>query len=442
MPSSSFGKGIALQSDLSTADKLWVADEARQAAGIASQKKADDLERAKAAEFVNKYLNTEGTNLHPIYQPQLQKQSTEYITNLYAGLKRDPKYAQSVENIQAFKKLASDIDKWQQSTTNIGKTANMLAEHPDDIQIDPILKDALETGNYENFVKANGTDYYSPMQGVHGITNMVEANKAAQADIYKDFVQGAPVKRGGLITVDDIYNPDLEKHKQNALMYYQSHPFSASEWEKKGGFDAYYKALEVPTPFKKPRYMAQESKGFNVNYNGGGGGVVSNAMYNLYPIGQDSQHFRFSKSGANTETSDKEFVHPNFVDESGKPVVDPDTNKPYKNIKGNIETADIINGQKYVGIRVEIPEKKTGSFVTRPKESKVIYMPLDDAGIGQTWAATNDGKKGGILPFGLTFKGKVIKAQSTAQPKVAKVGETQKSGTPKKSNKDPLGLGI
>ena len=450
MPTSNFGSGIGLSSNFRAADAMWLNDRNRKSAQKAAANAIDAKEREKASEYVTKYIDVNNSGINPLWAGKAKEESIKYLNNFYTGMKLDPNYARSAENIKAFQELSTKLDKWKIASENLGKTAQLAYAHPEDVEVDAQVNEAVNSGDYakwEAIAKAKGIDpdTYSLGFGTLAKPNMAEHNKQVLNGVYGTTMPSMKeVKEGDFIAAYQVDNGNQEAYDANALRLYNSDPLAKHYFEAKGtGFEGYKALLEKPLPQSKFSHISQKQKYFGGNnYNFGGSGGLSNAMYNMYPSSQDGQHFRFAKSGANTETSDKQFVHANFIDESGTTAIDPTTKKPYTNIKGNIETADIINGQKYVGIRIEVPEESFKGMVTRPKESKLIYMPLDDNGIGQTWAATNDGKIGGILPFGLKFKGKVVKAQSTSQPQVAKQGETPKSGTPKKDNKDPLGLGL
>ena len=444
---SNFGQGIALSSDFKAADALWERNQARQAAGLAAQQKADSLQRQKAADYITKYINTANSGLHPIYQGAAQKQTSEYLTGLYEGLQRDPNYTQSQKNIENFQKLNSNLDKWGQSTTNIGKTANMLSEHPNDLEMSPDIKSALEKGDYEGFVKlTGGNDYYNPMQGIKGITNMVEANKIAQTDIYKDYTQGKPVKQGGFITIDDEYQPDLIKHKANALLYYKSHPFSAKEWESKGGFDAFYNALDKPTVFKKPRYAAQESKAWGGNYNyNGGGNSISNDMYEASMLndgknGRPTIYQVYSKDKTKTISlpilNHSSIVSVDHNTGDITPLTLPGGNKNIENVQLNYWVQG-NDGKWYQEFTADVPEMKAQNYpegvvmeATGKKVSQTFAIPFDEEGKGIGNSLTSTKKGGAIFPPGVKFSSN--KAINKGNAGVA-AAVAPKAGTPKKA---------
>lgn len=73
MPTSNVGLGIGLQSDLGAATRLWSQDYNRKANAIAANKRDKDLANQKQSDYINKYLNTANSGLHPMYQPEVKK---------------------------------------------------------------------------------------------------------------------------------------------------------------------------------------------------------------------------------------------------------------------------------------------------------------------------------------------------------------------------------
>jgi len=264
MPTSNFGQGTGLQSNLAFADRLWANDNNRKGAMAAAEKKAKDLVNQKQSDYINKFLNTANSGLHPMYQGEAKRLTAGLLMKMAAN----PDYARSAEGIQEFQNVTGKIDEYHQATANIGKTAALVADHPNDMTIDPAINDAVAKGDIESFKKLNGgNDFYNLGFGTQGVTNMIEANKIAQDKVFEGQTPATTVtQHGDYLVANDVYTPDLQKHKAQALLYYQSHPFAAKEWEKKGGFDAFYNALDVPTTLVKPRAAGQVQKG------GGGNG--------------------------------------------------------------------------------------------------------------------------------------------------------------------------
>ena len=444
MPTSNVGQGLGLGSKFTAADAMWINNRNRQSAQKAATNAIDAKEREKASEYVTKYIDVNNSGINPIWAGKAKEQTTKYLNDFYTGMRLDPNYAKSTANIKAFQDLAANLDKWKIASENLGKTAQLAYTHPEDVEVDAQVNEAINSGDYakwEAVAKAKGVDpdTYSLGFGTLAKPNMIEHNKHVMNGVYGTTRPSMKeVQEGDFIAAYQVDNGNIPAYEANAIRLYNSDPLAKAYFEAKGtGFEGYKALLEKPLPQSKFSHVSQKQKWGGNNYNFGGGGYTSNSMYVLYPVGDSGDKFRFAKSGANTETSDKEFVPTKFVDENGDKVVDITTGNPLTHAKGNLEVIEPINGEKMAGIRVELPNyKKTASgkvYIDSQKKtiSKILYFPLDDAGIGQVWAATNDGKNGGLIPKGYKYKEKVQTANTSSQPGKEVKDETPKSGTPK-----------
>jgi len=447
MPLSNFGQGVGLAADFRAADAMWINDRNRKSAQKAAANAIDAKEREKASEYVTKYIDVNNSGINPIWAGKAKEQTTKYLNDFYTGIRLDPNYAKSAANIKAFQDLAANLDKWKIASENLGKTAQLAYAHPEDVEVDTQVNEAINSGDYakwEAVAKAKGIDpdTYSLGFGTLAKPNMIEHNKHVMDGVYGTTMPSTKeVQEGNYLAFYEVDNGNIPAYEANALRLYNSDPLAKNYFEAKGtGFEGYKALLEKPLPQSKFSRVSQKqlNRGGS-NYSLGGGGYTSNSMYVLYPVGDSGDKFRFAKSGANTETSDKEFVPTKFVDENGDKVVDITTGNPLTHAKGNLEVIEPINGEKMAGIRVEMPNyKKTASgkvYIDNQKKtiSKILYFPLDDTGIGQVWAATNDGKNGGLIPKGYNYKEKVQTATTSSQPGKETKSETPKSSTPPKS---------
>lgn len=429
MAKGNFGIGIGLQSDFRSADALWANNRNRKANLAASQAQQQAREQEKANEYITKYLDTNNTGIQPLWANKAKEATTTYLNNFYSGLKKDPNYAKSAENITAFQELSKNLDNWKIASENLKKTAAFAYEHPEDIEVNQKVNDIVNGGKYEDWVA------YRKEQGLNGDGFEVGFGalpipnaKLHDQEVLKGVYEGVtpkltPGRAGKYNTLMTTLNPNMDVYNENLFRLYNSDPLAAPYYKDKGGFEAYKKARPVPQPISKMTNSGLDS-GWGSYNSSGEKDVVRNSMYALYPVSKNE--FRFSKSGANTETSDKVFVHTSMIDESGKPLVDSE-GKPITTITGNVEVAYKNNGNPIVGVRVEVPEIRQHGVLTQEKSSKLVFFPLDEAGKGQVWAATNAGKEGGILPFGLKMEGNVQTSKNTEQPKeaVSKVKENK-----------------
>ena len=148
MPKSSFGSGIGLSSDFRAADAMWLNDRNRKSAQKAAANAIDAKEREKASEYVTKYIDVNNSGINPLWAGKAKEESIKYLNNFYTGLKNDPNYAKSAENIKAFQELSTNLDKWKIASENLGNTAQLAYAHPEDVEVDAQVNEAVNSGDY------------------------------------------------------------------------------------------------------------------------------------------------------------------------------------------------------------------------------------------------------------------------------------------------------
>lgn len=303
MAKSTFGRGVALQGTFNKADALWANDYNRKANIVAAEKKQRDLENQKAADYINKTLNTANAGLHRIYQDKAREKTSEYLNQYYSGLKQKENYTQSEENVRAFQDLISFLDNAKQSTENIKTTAAFKMQHPNDLEIDPTVNNVLEKGGYDDFVKIKGNDFFDTGYGTLAKPNLEEAKKFVNTGIYEGVMPRTDIKRDkGMIVSNNIVDPNMNVYKENVYISYQD-PVTKGYYENRGGIEQYEKDLGTPQPKIFGTQVAKESgKGSTFSF-----GIETNPTGNVAieqvknPDG--SVDYAWTGTGLTTETN-------------------------------------------------------------------------------------------------------------------------------------------
>jgi len=261
MAKSTFGGGLAIQGTFNKADALWANDYNRKANAIETRKRENDLANQKAADYINKTLNTANAGLHRVYQDKAREKTAEYLNKYYTGLKDNPNYTQSEDNVRAFQEVISFLDNAKQSTENIKTTAAFKMAHPNDLEIDPTVYGVLENGTYDDFVKVKGNDFFDVGYGTTARPNLEKAKEFVNKGIYDGVVPRTDIKRDkGMIVSNNIADPNMNTYGENVYISYQD-PVTTGWYSTRGGIEQYKKDLGTPQPKIFGTQVAKESKG-------------------------------------------------------------------------------------------------------------------------------------------------------------------------------------
>ena len=436
MPTSNVGQGLGLGSKFTAADAMWINNRNRQSAQKAATNAIDAKEREKASEYVTKYIDVNNSGINPIWAGKAKEQTTKYLNDFYTGMRLDPNYAKSTANIKAFQDLAANLDKWKIASENLGKTAQLAYTHPEDVEVDAQVNEAINSGDYakwEAVAKAKGVDpdTYSLGFGTLAKPNMIEHNKHVMNGVYGTTRPSMKeVQEGDFIAAYQVDNGNIPAYEANAIRLYNSDPLAKAYFEAKGtGFEGYKALLEKPLPQSKFSHVSQKQKGGS----GGSGNSFGNksGMVNVksYTRGDGATVYEIKD---NTASNDPKILEIPLLKGKGKGFGIRDPKVIEKGGKLFVEGTEMA--------MIDSDDGTIASSFSPTTRKIVIEIPKDDTGVGimnklsNMYGNVSNAKlDNGEWVMGINENINLRNWDKSGIKEVKVKSETPKAGTPKKS---------